>query len=70
VVPVFGAFFCAYLLGPWARLEADRIQYKIALILLGIGIALWLLTRLLYRPEGGHFADIEHMDVDPADDPR
>ncbi len=28
--PVMGAIFCAYLLGPWARLEEDMVQYKIA----------------------------------------
>jgi amino acid transporter len=67
-VPVLGAILCAYLLGPWARLEADMIQYKIAAGLLGLGIVLWLLTRLFHKPEGGHFADIEHMDVDPTDD--
>ncbi|GAA1523732.1 APC family permease [Nocardioides humi] len=69
-VPVLGALLCAYLLGPWARLEADMIQYKIAAGLLGLGVLLWILTRLLYKPEGGHFADIEHMDIDPTDDPR
>jgi len=68
VVPILGAILCAYLLGPWARLEADMIQYKIAAGLLGLGIVLWLLTRLVYKPEGGHFADIEHMDIDPTDD--
>lgn len=67
-VPVLGAILCAYLLGPWARLEADMIQYKIAAGLLGLGVVLWLLTRLVHKPEGGHFADIEHMDVDPTDD--
>jgi amino acid transporter len=67
VVPVLGALLCAYLLGPWARLEADMIQYKIAAGLLGIGVLLWLLTRLFYKPEGGHFSDIEHMDIDPTD---
>ena len=30
VIPVVGAIACLYLLGPWARLEADMIQYKIA----------------------------------------
>jgi amino acid transporter len=61
VVPVLGAICCAYLLGPWARLEADMIQYKIAAGLLGIGIVLWGLTMLLYKPEGGRFRDIEHL---------
>ncbi|HWJ66247.1 MAG TPA: APC family permease [Nocardioides sp.] len=68
-VPILGALLCAYLLGPWARLEADLIQYRIAAGLLAIGVVLWILTRLAYKPEGGHFHDIEHMDVDPSDDP-
>jgi APA family basic amino acid/polyamine antiporter len=70
IVPVIGGLCCAYLLGPWARLEADMIQYKIAAGLLGIGIALWILTRIFYKPEGGHFADIEHMEIDPTDHTR
>jgi amino acid transporter len=61
VVPVLGAIFCAYLLGPWARLEADMIQYKIAAGLLGLGIVLWGLTIVFYKPEGGRFRDIEHL---------
>jgi APA family basic amino acid/polyamine antiporter len=75
LLPVLGAICCAYLLGPWARLEADRIQYKIAAGLLALGIVLWLITGLVNKvtnkgdipPE---FLDIEHMDIDPTDDPR
>ncbi|NYI46916.1 amino acid transporter [Nocardioides aromaticivorans] len=70
VVPVLGALLCLYLLGPWARLAPDRIQYAIAGIMLLLGVVLWGLTRAFYKPEGGHFLDIEHMDVDPSDDPR
>ena len=69
-VPVLGAVLCAYLLGPWARLEADQVQYVIAAVLLAFGVVLWLVTRMFHKPEGGHFADIEHMDIDPTDDPR
>lgn len=68
VVPILGALACAYLLGPWARLEADLIQYRIAGGLLVLGLVLWAVTRLFHKPEGGHFADIEHMDIDPTDD--
>ena len=64
-VPVLGALFCAYLLGPWARLEEDMVQYKIAAGLLAIGVVLWAITRALYKPEGGHFADVDHWDDDP-----
>ncbi len=61
VIPVIGAVTCAYLLGPWARLEADMIQYKIAAGLLGLGIALWAVTIVVHKPEGGRFRDIEHL---------
>ena len=44
VMPVLGAISCLYLLGPWARLEADMIQYKIAGGLLGLGVVLWAIT--------------------------
>lgn len=69
-VPVLGAAFCLYLLGPWARLAPDRIQYVIAGFMLLLGIALWGVTRIFYKPTGGQFTDIEHMDIDPTDDPR
>lgn len=68
VVPVLGAAFCLYLLGPWARLAPDRIQYVIAGFMLLLGVVLWGVTRIFYKPEGGQFADIEHMDIDPTDD--
>lgn len=69
IVPILGALSCLYLLGPWARLEADRVQYTIAAILIAVGVVLWAVTRIFHRPEGGQFADIEHMDIDPTDDP-
>ncbi len=62
VVPVLGAILCAYLLGPWARLEADMIQYKIAGGLMVVGILLWGFTMIVHRPEGGRFRDIEHLE--------
>ena len=48
----------------------DRYGRKSALVttLLIVGIALWGLTRIFYKPEGGHFQDIEHMDLNPEDD--
>lgn len=51
-VPVLGAIACLYLLGPWARLEADMIQYKIAAGMLGVGVVLWLITFAANRAEG------------------
>lgn len=65
VVPVIGAVTCAYLLGPWARLEADMIQYKIAAGLLGLGIVLWAFTWLTnrgVRAKKTGFRDIEHLE--------
>ncbi|MEZ0581014.1 APC family permease [Nocardioides sp. MH1] len=70
VAPVLGALCCTYLLGPWARLEVDQVQYVIAAVLLGVGVVLWGITRFLVRPGEGDFDDIELMDIDPTDDPR
>lgn len=52
VVPVIGALSCAYLLGPWARLEADMIQYKIAGGLLLLGVVLWAITVAVNKATG------------------
>ena len=60
-IPVLGAITCAYLLGPWVRLEEDMIQYKIAGGLLALGVVLWLITMVVHRPEGGRFKDVEHL---------
>lgn len=65
VVPVIGAVTCAYLLGPWARLEADMIQYKIAAGLLGLGVVLWAFTWLTnrgVRAKKTGFRDIDHLE--------
>jgi amino acid transporter len=64
-IPVIGAVCCAYLLGPWARLEADMIQYKIAGGLLAIGVVLWALTWATnrgVRAKKTGFRDIEHLE--------
>jgi amino acid transporter len=64
-LPVIGAVACAFLLGPWARLEADFIQYKIAAGLLGLGIVLWALTWLTnrgVRAQKTGFRDIDHLE--------
>ena len=65
VLPVVGAVCCGYLLGPWARLEADMIQYKIAAGLLAIGVVLWALTWLTnrgVRAKKTGFRDIDHLE--------
>lgn len=64
-VPVIGALACLYLLGPWARLEADMIQYKIAGSLLLIGVVLWVVTWFAnrgLRAQRTGFRDIEHLE--------
>ena len=49
-LPVLGAGCCAFLAGPWTG--RDPVQYKVAGVLLGIGVALWLVTVLLNRATG------------------
>ncbi len=64
-LPLLGALFCLYLLGPWARLEADMVQYKIAGGLLAIGVVLWALTWLTnrgVRAQKTGFRDIDHLE--------
>ena len=47
VMPILGAIFCAYLVGPWTGREPE--QDAIAGILLGIGVVLWLVNYLIDR---------------------
>jgi basic amino acid/polyamine antiporter, APA family len=47
---VLGAVCCAFLAGPWTG--RDPVQYKIAGVLLGIGIVLWVVTVLVNRATG------------------
>ncbi|HWA50049.1 MAG TPA: APC family permease, partial [Dongiaceae bacterium] len=50
ILPVIGAICCAFLAGPWTG--RDPVQYQIAGILIGIGIALWVVTVLANRATG------------------
>ncbi len=64
-LPVIGAICCGYLLGPWARLEADMVQYKIAAGLRAIGVVLWALTWMTnrgVRAKKTGFRDIDHLE--------
>jgi basic amino acid/polyamine antiporter, APA family len=64
-LPVVGAICCAYLLGPWARLEADMVQYKIAAGLLAVGVVLWAITWATnrgVRAKKTGFRDIDHLE--------
>ncbi|MCQ1947014.1 APC family permease [Arthrobacter sp. zg-Y1116] len=46
IMPFIGAITCAFLLGPWAQ---DAIEYRIAGLLLLLGLALWVLTWIWNR---------------------
>ena len=50
IVPVLGALSCAFLVGPWTG--RDPAQYRIAGILLGIGVVLWVVTVFVNRATG------------------
>ncbi len=49
-LPVVGALACAFLATPWAGRPSE--QYRIAGILLGIGVLLWVVTVLVQRRTG------------------
>jgi APA family basic amino acid/polyamine antiporter len=50
ILPIIGALCCAFLVGPWTG--RDPVQYKVAGILIGIGILLWVVNYLLNRAVG------------------
>lgn len=69
VLPYFGAVTCAYLVGPWAQ---DPVEYRIAVVMLAIGLGLWIVNFLYERLVRGRkvrFEDPEHLD-DLEDEPR
>ena len=49
-LPLLGALSCAFLAGPWTG--RNPVQYRVAGILIGIGIVLWLVTVLVNRATG------------------
>jgi basic amino acid/polyamine antiporter, APA family len=62
--PLVGAVTSAFLVGPWARDPEDWIQYRIATVLLVIGIALWALTWFTnrgIRAKKTGFRDVDHL---------
>jgi len=50
ILPIFGAAFCAFLTGPWTG--RDFIQYRVAGVLLAVGIVLWFVTVIINRSTG------------------
>jgi basic amino acid/polyamine antiporter, APA family len=62
--PFLGAVTAAFLVGPWARDPEDYIQYRIALVLLAIGVLLWAVTWLTNRGARAKktgFRDVDHL---------
>lgn len=57
ILPYLGAITCAYLLGPWAQ---DPIEYKIAVVLIALGVVLWLLNFLYGRLFTGRRTRFQH----------
>ena len=70
VLPVIGALACAYLATPWAGRPTE--QYKIAGVLLAIGIVLWGVTVLVNKRTGGEVPrfDPTHLTGDGPSGPR
>jgi basic amino acid/polyamine antiporter, APA family len=68
ILPVLGALFCGYLVGPWTG--RDPAQYRIAGILIGIGVVLWLITYLIYRSVYHRATKIEDATALDASDAR
>jgi amino acid transporter len=50
VLPILGALSCAFLAGPWTG--RDPVQYKVAGVLMALGVGLWLVMRVLHRANG------------------
>ncbi len=47
ILPVLAGLCCAFLAGPWTG--RDPVQYKIAGILIGVGVVLWVVTVFVNR---------------------
>ncbi|MBM7416010.1 MULTISPECIES: APC family permease [Nocardiaceae] len=65
-VPVTGGTLCLFLVGPWARTDAQMIQYRIAGAMLLLGVALWVVTFFVNRATQGksRFIDVDALDRD------
>jgi basic amino acid/polyamine antiporter, APA family len=50
ILPILGAISCAFLAGPWTG--RDPVQYRIAGILLAIGVVLWVVTVYVNKATG------------------
>jgi amino acid transporter len=55
ILPILGAAFCAFLTGPWTG--RDTVQYRVAGVLLAVGVVLWVVTVMVNRSTGVKIAD-------------
>ena len=55
ILPILGAVFCAFLTGPWTG--RDPVQYRVAGVLLAVGVVLWFVTVMVNRATGVARAD-------------
>jgi amino acid transporter len=55
IAPILGCVTCAFLAGPWTG--RDPVQYRIAAILIGIGVVLWGVTVLFNHAAGARPTD-------------
>ncbi len=65
VVPYVGVLACVFLVGPWAKDEANWVQYKVAGGMLAVGVVLWALTWFVNRGLRGQktgFRDIDRLE--------
>jgi APA family basic amino acid/polyamine antiporter len=60
VMPILGALFCAYLVGPWTGRNPE--QYTIAGVLLAIGVVLWAITWFINRAIYSQKTYVRHPD--------
>ncbi|MET0951685.1 MAG: amino acid permease, partial [Aeromicrobium sp.] len=58
-LPVVAAILCLFLAGPWV--DRDSEVYKIAGVLMLIGIALWAVTLLVNKATGTDTGDLEEL---------
>jgi APA family basic amino acid/polyamine antiporter len=63
ILPILGAVFCAFLTGPWTG--RDTVQYRVAGVLLALGVVLWFVTVMVNRSTGVKRVepDIENLPV-------
>ncbi|KQU73568.1 amino acid permease [Aminobacter sp. DSM 101952] len=64
LLPILGAVACAFFAGPWTG--RDPVQYKIAGILIGIGVVLWFVTVMVNRATGQRPTEPEMADIGGA----